>query len=329
VAVRILDADRVALVEGTALFAGSYPKPPAPLPAMSAAELTFPLSSAAYYDVMFHGPAFRSVANIERYTVEGMEAILRTPPSTPWDPPGEAATFDPVLLDGALQLAGFWSWHRLERGFTIFPVGGDSLEVYSPPPAPGTPVSCSARIRLLADGQVSCDADLLGPDGLPTARLTGWRHLRLYDWTRRFTEFALAPADAMLSRPVQAPTQNGGGAACCRVDPADVASGTWSRVLAPLVLGRAERAEWHALAGTAEQRREWLLRRVAAKDAVRLLLAERHGVRLAPADVELIADGPDGFTVAAGLERETGARIRVLAAADLSMAGVAYVAAMG
>jgi acyl transferase domain-containing protein len=328
--VRILDDDRVVLVEGTALFAGSYPVPPSPLPAMSAAELAFPLPPAAYYDVMFHGPAFKSVTSIDRYTEDGMEATLRTPPDTPPNRPGDMAAFDPVLLDGALQLAGFWAWHRLERGFTIFPVGGDRLDLYGPPPPRGTPVRCSARIRILADGHVSCDADLLGPDGFLTARLTGWRHLRLYDWTRRFTQFALNPADAMLSYPTQAPELTGGRpASCCHIDRADVAAGTWPRVLAQLVLTRAERTDWQGLTGSAEQRREWLLRRVAAKDAVRQLVTARRGVRLAPADIELAADGPAAFTVAAGLEREVGAPIRVLAVADPAMDRVAYVASMG
>ena len=41
---------------------------------------------------------------------------------------------DPVLLDAAGQLIGFWAADELERGRVVFPFRLAALDVYAPPP---------------------------------------------------------------------------------------------------------------------------------------------------------------------------------------------------
>jgi phosphopantetheinyl transferase len=64
----------------------------------------------------------------------------------------------------------------------------------------------------------------------------------------------------------------------------------WQRAIAHLSLSRDERRLWYALPGKAARRTEWLLGRIAAKDAVRQWAAQQHGLHLAPADVEILPD---------------------------------------
>ncbi len=64
----------------------------------------------------------------------------------------------------------------------------------------------------------------------------------------------------------------------------------WMLVLAYMVLNRSERREWQALDSSPKRRLEWLMGRIAAKDAVRMLLRDTAGLRLCPADVEITAD---------------------------------------
>jgi phosphopantetheine--protein transferase-like protein len=66
--------------------------------------------------------------------------------------------------------------------------------------------------------------------------------------------------------------------------------GLWQNVLASLVLSPQERGLWRGLKTPAPRRLEWLLGRVAAKDAVRHHLRERYGLSLCPADVEILPD---------------------------------------
>jgi phosphopantetheine--protein transferase-like protein len=61
-------------------------------------------------------------------------------------------------------------------------------------------------------------------------------------------------------------------------------------VLAHLVLGRREREAWRVMSAVPKRRREWLLGRAVAKDAVRRLVHQRFGLRLAPADIEIATD---------------------------------------
>src|SRR5262249_4879980 len=64
----------------------------------------------------------------------------------------------------------------------------------------------------------------------------------------------------------------------------------WARVWAGCVLGPTEREQFRALRTPEPRRVEWLAGRSAAKDAVRGLLREQHGLDLAPADIEIVPD---------------------------------------
>jgi len=81
------------------------------------------------------------------------------------------------------------------------------------------------------------------------------------------------------------------------------------RILVSLILGTHERAAWSRMTGSDARRREWLLGRLVAKDAVRLFLADRHGIRLAAADIEIEADEHGRPRVADSLQRRLGVTV--------------------
>jgi phosphopantetheinyl transferase len=104
--------------------------------------------------------------------------------------------------------------------------------------------------------------------------------------------------EVMLSRPWQAPVEHltsEEAVTCCRFDPTGLDfTGADGRVLravvAHIVLGRREREVWERLQGTEERRTEWLLARVAGKEAVRLLVQGCSTMDVWPADVEIFPD---------------------------------------
>ena len=104
--------------------------------------------------------------------------------------------------------------------------------------------------------------------------------------------FRRSPKDVILSAQVPAPGMPPSTTACCRLavppDHAESDGDTWE-TLADVVLGLVERDAWRSLGG-AKRRREWLMGRIAAKDAVRLRLLGTRGVRLLPADIAIVAD---------------------------------------
>jgi phosphopantetheinyl transferase (holo-ACP synthase) len=76
--------------------------------------------------------------------------------------------------------------------------------------------------------------------------------------------------------------------------------GIWGRGLAHMVLNRAERARWYALPAAGPRREEWLMGRIAAKEAARDWFRSRHQIELAAADIEVAGDdrGRPQITVA-------------------------------
>jgi acyl transferase domain-containing protein/4'-phosphopantetheinyl transferase EntD/acyl carrier protein len=244
---------------------------------------------------MFHGPAFQGVASIDRVCEDGADATVRDRPDL-LPPAGEAGLITrPLLLDAAGQAVGFWAAEQLERAFVVFPVAFRDLRLGrsggSPPAA-----TCRVRVTGLDEARVRSDLEVVDDAGEVALRVLGWEDKR-YDLPGRFFEFRLDPSGRSASEPWEAPLAGCPGAdrfRCCRLEWPDSFldqdAGIWQEGLAHLALSRAERERWRAGGGPPGRRREWLLGRVAAKDAVRLLLRGRDGPRLYPADVEVVPD---------------------------------------
>jgi phosphopantetheinyl transferase len=82
-------------------------------------------------------------------------------------------------------------------------------------------------------------------------------------------------------------------------------------VIAYLLFSPRERRVWQARNDPAPRRRDWLLGRVAAKEAVVALVREHFGLQLAPADVEIIADDAGRPTVVGSWLTALGAAINL------------------
>src|SRR6266704_3595692 len=97
---------------------------------------------------MFHGPAFRGVASMDRWGEDGAEATLLTLPLDGLfrSHAGSSLVTDPILLDQPGQVVGFWIAEHLDHGFVVFPFHLKALHLYGPRPEPGTRLRCLARI---------------------------------------------------------------------------------------------------------------------------------------------------------------------------------------
>jgi phosphopantetheinyl transferase len=340
VSVQLFEADAAAptpIVEGTMVMADAYPEPPPSVPFALAGERPSRWTpDDLYKEGMFHGPAFRGVVSMDRWGEDGAEATLRTRPAdglfastrTP------ALVTDPVLMDQPGQVVGFWTAEHLERGFVVFPSHLEALHLYAAPSSVPQRLKCQARIALMGEQQVRSDLDVVDESGRIVARLVGWWDRR-FDLPRAFVRFLYAPGEAMLGRPWPGPVaalSAASGLEAWRLGLDDFPDGfftshggVWQRALACAVLSRRERELWRALRTPEARRVEWLLGRVLAKDALRATLQKRHGLRLSPADVEILPD-PEGRPVASGAWTRDLARVPML---SLSHAGGVAVALVG
>ena len=303
----------VRVAEGTVVLAEAYPAAEAAAPLELHGERGYPYGPEDLYaGRMFHGPRFQGVSSLDRWGERGTEATLRILPTadlfaSTTDPD---LVVDPQLLDAAGQIVGFWADE--EHDYAALPFALEGLQRFADSPPPGTQVMGQARVRLLTDQQIRSDIDLIGPDGLLLARLTGWTNL-CFPFSKPFNRPWASPRDATMGTPWPAmpdgaavppgfvarrmdlpPTLMGAGAAMLR------------RVVAKLLLNRRERAIWADLPGSDRDRFNWLLQQAAAKECVRTFLEATHGIELYPADIEVIPGEHGGPAVTIPWARQLG-----------------------
>lgn len=318
------------IVEGIMVFAEEYPPPPV----AAALQLQEELSSKwpperLYKEAMFHGPAFRGVASMDRVGADGAEATLEVLSLDGLLPSSMSRAWitDPVLLDQPGQVVGFWAAQSLERGYLVFPFRVEALHLYAGILRPGERLTCRARIALISDQQTRADLDVIRADGSVYARFDGWWDRR-FDLPRSFYRLLLAPGETVLSEVWHIGESQGLHARRLSLQAfpnalLTVHGGIWQRVLACLMLGRRERVLWNDLPQA--QRLPWLIGRVVAKDAVRQYVQQHCGLYLHPADVEILPD-EHGQPIINGAWTDQVPHIPVLSLSHAHNAAVAIVA---
>ena len=284
------------LVEGTMVFGARYPE----APQTGSQHLKNERASRwrpeeLYSERMFHGPCWQGVSSIDRWGEDGSAATFVVLPKDGFFDPPRSSRFvtDPVVLDAAGQIVGFWTMEHLEEGFLVFPYRVKALHIYRPQVPPHERIRCLARIRLVGSRQVFSDIDMIGEDGRLWMRLEGWEDKR-FGLPASAYSFLLSPTRVIPSLRWDAPIASlpdADGFFCVRLDGLfkdDEAF--WTQVFSHLILNQTEREIFARLGKSAKRRAQWLVGRLLAKDAVRMVLRERHGMEIPPADIEIRQD---------------------------------------
>ncbi len=281
------------VIEATILLADAYPERPDAVgfhPAESRPSRWQP--DRLYRDAMFHGPTWQGVTSIGQTGSDGTNAKLAVLPRSGFfhNAPAPSFVFDPVVLDAAGQVVGFWTLEHLSTARMVFPFRLASLEVYGPPRPIGEPLTCSAQINLVGVQQVRSDIDIVDDDGNVWMRLRGWEDLR-FELPPPFHAMILSPRAADVSvvwtRPVALVPPH--YRVHCRRSASVINAhhAFWRKVWAQAILNREERAHFRDMRTAESRQLVWLAGRSAAKDAVRHLLREHYGLEVPPADVEI------------------------------------------
>ncbi|MET8411672.1 beta-ketoacyl synthase N-terminal-like domain-containing protein [Streptomyces sp. NPDC005195] len=253
-------------------LASDYGQFTAPRPwTFPAAEETGPeLTAAELYTRrwMFHGPLFQGLSELTAVGDRHVRGVLVTPPA-----PG-------ALLDNVGQLLGYWIMSRLPVRTTVFPVGMREIRFHGPHPAPGERLECLIRITSVTDSALVADMQLVR-QGRVWAEFSGWQDRRFDSnpWIRAVDR---EPERHTLSR------MQPGGWALLHEEWPDLA--TRELIMRNILAGEErERYAAHAPRG----RRQWLLGRIAVKDAVRHLLWDRGTGPVYPAEIR-VGNEPTG-----------------------------------
>ena len=284
--------------EGLVRLARDYANPPAPLAWSSPDE--HPARNnpdgELYSHGMFHGPRLQGVKHLHRWGAENIDADLEAIPTHDYFRHTTTPQFqlDAAMLDAAGQLAGYWLTEKHDWGFNCFPFRIKHFETYAPPPAAGTRTRCRMRLQLTGEQFLEADMDIVDTQGRILMRAQAWED-RKFAVPQRLYNYRLQPQQRYMSEP----WQRDGSAETTwlrRMQPfyegfLDEGGAIWKRALAHMVLGHRERGLFYALPAQGPRREEWLMGRVAAKEALREWAWETQRLHLASADIELIPDG--------------------------------------
>jgi acyl transferase domain-containing protein/phosphopantetheinyl transferase len=247
---------------GTVLLAGDYPPFPAAPERLLRGERPCEVSPAGLYGDrwMFHGPRFQGVAELGPISDDGIRGVLTTS-STPG-----------ALLDNAGQLLGFWIMQQMRVDRLAFPASIERIHLYGAQPRPGDAVSCTVRISSVTNTKVVADLEL---------RAGGLLYARIDRWTdRRFrTDEVTWPAFFFPERNRIAQRQPG-GVFLVRDRWGDPGS---QDLAVRRYLGTAERAEYSRR--NPRTARQWLMGRIAVKDAVRQSLWDAGAGPIYPVEI--------------------------------------------
>nr|WP_103337762.1 acyltransferase domain-containing protein [Amycolatopsis sp. CA-126428] len=222
---------------------------------------------------LFHGPRFQVVTKSVGISGSGVRGEITVP-----DAPG-------AMLDGVGHVLGQWLAENQTGGCVAFPVRIGRIRFHEPEPAAGTTVACAVRITHRTDDVVEADAQVSAA-GRPVVSISGWRDRQFGGDTTISAVFRFPELSTVAQR------QPGGWWSTAE---------PWRNLAArelylQAYLASDERQQYEACRPV--DRREWLLRRIAAKDAVRGWLWDHGSGPLFPAEIAVTEDRAGRLVVA-------------------------------
>ncbi len=116
--------------------------------------------------MLFHGPQFQVIEEIQGISASGAAAVLTGGREMGWN--RAAWHTDPAAIDGGLQIAVLWAEQAL--GCATLPMGVTEIRTYQSGLYRG-PTRCIVRARDVWSGGAECDIAFLGEDGAVRAEL--------------------------------------------------------------------------------------------------------------------------------------------------------------
>ncbi|MEM6830817.1 MAG: 4'-phosphopantetheinyl transferase superfamily protein, partial [Bacteroidota bacterium] len=240
------------------------PPPPVSFDLGDSLGVTIPFDEI-YVNRMFHGPAYQGIKAIYYVGKNGMTGLI------------EGSTGKGSLLDNAGQLYGLWLQFRLEKDRIAFPVRVQEIEYFGDPMDQSGTFECSCELTELNEQFATANIVLKKNDRV-WALITGWQNRRL-ELDQKLWNVSVAPAQHLLSEEL-APDVFMFYNAYQKVS-------SWDFIIRRY-FNKNERDHLNTL--LPNKRREWIISRVAAKDAIRKRLEETVGEVLYPLEYEIQKD---------------------------------------
>lgn len=218
-----------------------------------------------YRENMFHGPAYQGIREVKSVSQNGITGLIS----------GDAGKGS--LLDNAGQLFGLWLQLTLTKDRIAFPVKINEVEFYGEMEDQAGIFECTCRLTELTAEFATADF-ILKRDGKVWSIIRGWQNRRL-EIDDKLWNVSMAPLQNVLSDEV-APGVFHFRNAYQRVV-------SWDFIL-KRYFNQSEKRYQRGL--MPDKKKEWMISRVAAKDAARMLLLRARAEACFPIEFEIRSD---------------------------------------
>ncbi len=248
---------------------------------------------------MFHGPRMQSVMHIESVGKREITGIVAARTAADWF--GQTFPYatrtapsfiaDPLLLDNSTQLVLFHLYEHQENCTALLPFHVQSLSFYKPLGEIQGDVRVFARMRSISDRGTEADVEISTLDGQLIAEFESIssRRIALSDTLK---DFVRTPAQSLVASPIETlslPTELSSEIAVAFIKSSDIPDdetvATW---LSDYFLTGVEQQFLSDQLTRRERKREWLLGRITAKDALRRLYLKSFGQPLPPLELSIL-----------------------------------------
>jgi phosphopantetheinyl transferase (holo-ACP synthase) len=239
---------------------------------------------------MFHGPLMQAVLELERVGHRSVSGRALAGSARGWiaNAPQEANfLLHPMLLDNASQFVLFLLYEKGLSATALLPFLIEAVDLSQAPEDLESEVQVTAVLPTLSERATEANLEVIN-QGRLAIKISGINSRRVIltplweefvgDPVRSFLGESIAINDSLADRGVIMQVTS----ACL---PDDDVILEWCL---DYILTRSEQVIWREKSRTKKRKIDWLLGRIAAKEAVRKLVFKHCGVALGPHDVEIV-----------------------------------------
>ncbi|MBC7997564.1 MAG: polyketide synthase dehydratase domain-containing protein, partial [Leptolyngbya sp.] len=239
---------------------------------------------------MFHGPRMQSVRKLESVGKREISGIVSSRNADDWfgqNMPYNARTepvfiADPLLLDNSTQLVLFHLYEQSEKAIALLPFFVQSLTLYQPLNLLRGDVRVHARLRSITERGTEADVEIVSLDGELLAKFESINSRRIV-LSDQLNDFIANPAAKLLSHAVPGIDFSRESTEIALVNSSEIPDDdTVLSWLSDYVLTSVEQQFLNDAFTDRVRKKDWLLGRIAAKDAVRGLYKRIYRADLPP-----------------------------------------------
>jgi acyl transferase domain-containing protein/phosphopantetheinyl transferase (holo-ACP synthase) len=239
---------------------------------------------------MFHGPSMQAVETIAAVGNKAIGGLADGAPARNWLTGIKGYTdflVHPLLLDNASQFVLFYLYEKNLSATALLPFLIETVDLSQGAERLESEVTVTAVLPTLTERATEANVEVVSKGKL-AMKITGINSRRVL-LTQQWQDFVADPAGSYLGSVVPVTAELAQDGVIMQVEqsilPEDDVILEWCL---DYLLTRAEQQTWKNLGKTKKRKIDWLLGRIAAKEAVRKIVHMKTGLLLGPHDVEIL-----------------------------------------